>query len=159
MPERSTSDAIFIARQIMEKYRKKRRPCYLAFLDLDKAFDRLPREVLWSALQRPNVPEHLTSLVKDMYDRSTTTIRTAHGQTGAIVVTVGIHQGSALSPFLFLLTMDVITEELVDGPLKTILYADDIALRARKNFRTISRNGRKDCMDEVEGVHWYPLRP
>ncbi|XGW34175.1 hypothetical protein V3C99_018193, partial [Haemonchus contortus] len=54
----------------------------------------------------------------------------AHGQTGAIDVTVGVHQGSALSPFLFLLTMDVITEELVDGPLKTILYADDIALIA-----------------------------
>uniref|UniRef100_A0A0N4WN98 Reverse transcriptase domain-containing protein n=1 Tax=Haemonchus placei TaxID=6290 RepID=A0A0N4WN98_HAEPC len=65
-----------------------------------------------------------------MYDGSTTTIRTAHGQTGAIDATVGVHQGSALSPFLFLLTMDVITEELVDGPLKTILYADDIALIA-----------------------------
>nr|CDJ90887.1 RNA-directed DNA polymerase (reverse transcriptase) domain containing protein [Haemonchus contortus] len=130
MPERSTTDAIFIARQIMEKYREKRRPCYLAFLDLEKAFDRLPREVLWSALRKRNVPEHLISLVKDMYDGSTTTIRTAHGQTGAIDVTVGVHQGSALSPFLFLLTMDVITEELVDGPLKTILYADDIALIA-----------------------------
>ncbi|XGW34176.1 hypothetical protein V3C99_018193 [Haemonchus contortus] len=44
MPERSTTDAIFIARQIMEKYREKRRPCYLAFLDLEKAFDRLPRK-------------------------------------------------------------------------------------------------------------------
>uniref|UniRef100_A0A7I4Z3B2 Reverse transcriptase domain-containing protein n=1 Tax=Haemonchus contortus TaxID=6289 RepID=A0A7I4Z3B2_HAECO len=82
MPERSTTDAIFIARQIMEKYREKRRPCYLAFLDLEKAFDRLPREVLWSALRKRKVPEHLISLVKDMYDGSTTTIRTAHGRTG-----------------------------------------------------------------------------
>ncbi|VDP04192.1 unnamed protein product [Heligmosomoides polygyrus] len=32
MPERSTTDAIFIARQVMEKYREKRKPCYLAFL-------------------------------------------------------------------------------------------------------------------------------
>ncbi|VDO67408.1 unnamed protein product [Haemonchus placei] len=74
--------------------------------------------------------EHLISLVKDMYDGSTTTIRTPHSQTGAIDVTVGVHQRSALSPFLFLLTMDVITEELMGGPLKTILYADDIALIA-----------------------------
>ncbi|XGW19497.1 hypothetical protein V3C99_003389 [Haemonchus contortus] len=130
MPERSTTDAIFIARQVMEKYREKRRPCYIAFLDLEKAFDRLPRQVLWRALRKRKVPEHLVSLVKDMYDGSTTTIRTPHGQTGAIDVTVGVHQGSALSPFLFLLTMDVITEELMDGPLKTILYADDIALIA-----------------------------
>nr|CDJ88530.1 RNA-directed DNA polymerase (reverse transcriptase) domain containing protein [Haemonchus contortus] len=114
----------------MEKYRERGRPCYLAFLDLEKAFGRFPREVLWSALRKRNVPEHLISLVKDMYDGSTTTIRTVHGQAGAIDVTVGVHQESALSPFLFLLTMDVITEELVDGPLKTILYADDIALIA-----------------------------
>nr|CDJ82820.1 RNA-directed DNA polymerase (reverse transcriptase) domain containing protein [Haemonchus contortus] len=142
MPERSTTDAIFIARQIMEKYREKRRPCYLAFLDLEKAFDRLPREVPWSALRKRNVPEHLIFLVKDMYDGSTTTIRTAHGQMGAIDVTVGVHQGSALSPFLFLLTMDVITEELVDGPLKTILYADDIALIA-ENKEELQNNLQK----------------
>ncbi|VDP12800.1 unnamed protein product [Heligmosomoides polygyrus] len=34
MPERSTTDAIFIASQVMEKYREKREPCYLPFLDL-----------------------------------------------------------------------------------------------------------------------------
>nr|CDJ97414.1 RNA-directed DNA polymerase (reverse transcriptase) domain containing protein [Haemonchus contortus] len=130
MTERSTTDAIFIARQVMEKYREKRRPCYIAFLDLKKAFDRLPRQVLWRALRKRKAPEHLISLVKNIYDGSTTAIRTPHGQTGAIDVTVEVHQGSALSPFLFLFTMDVITEELMDGPLKTILYADDIALIA-----------------------------
>nr|CDJ93788.1 RNA-directed DNA polymerase (reverse transcriptase) domain containing protein [Haemonchus contortus] len=156
MPERSTTDAIFIARQIMEEYREKRRPCYLAFLDLEKAFDRLPREVLWRALRKRNVPEHLISLVKDMYGGSTTTIRTAHGKTGAIDVTVGVHQGSALSPFLFLLTMDVITEELVDGPLKTILYADDIALIAeskedlQKWQKVLTENGLRLNVKETK---------
>ncbi|VDO68620.1 unnamed protein product [Heligmosomoides polygyrus] len=43
MPEWSITDAIFIARQVMEKYRKKRKLCYLPFLDLEKAYDRLPR--------------------------------------------------------------------------------------------------------------------
>ncbi|VDO18922.1 unnamed protein product [Heligmosomoides polygyrus] len=46
MPERSTIDAIFIARQVMEKYREKRKPCYLSFLDLEKAYDGLSRAVL-----------------------------------------------------------------------------------------------------------------
>ncbi|VDP49140.1 unnamed protein product [Heligmosomoides polygyrus] len=46
MPERSTTDVIFIAHQVMEKYREKRRPCYLAFLDLEEAYDKLPRAVL-----------------------------------------------------------------------------------------------------------------
>nr|CDJ92861.1 endonuclease-reverse transcriptase HmRTE-e01 [Haemonchus contortus] len=76
-----------------------------------------------------------------MYDGSTTTIRTPHGHTGAIDVTDGVHQGSALSPFLFLLTMSVITQ-LVDGPLMTILYADDIALIAESNEELQDRIGR-----------------
>ncbi|EYB93875.1 hypothetical protein Y032_0178g687 [Ancylostoma ceylanicum] len=42
VPERSTIDAIFIARQVMEKYREKNNPCHIAFLDLEKAYDRLP---------------------------------------------------------------------------------------------------------------------
>uniref|UniRef100_A0A7I4YLC8 Reverse transcriptase domain-containing protein n=1 Tax=Haemonchus contortus TaxID=6289 RepID=A0A7I4YLC8_HAECO len=50
-------------------------------------------------------------------DGSTTTIRTPYSQTGAIDVHGCGAQGSALSPFLFLFTMDIITEELMDGPL------------------------------------------
>ncbi|VDO95296.1 unnamed protein product [Heligmosomoides polygyrus] len=44
-------DAIFIARQVIEKYREKRKPCYLTFLDLEKAYNRLPPAVLWKALR------------------------------------------------------------------------------------------------------------
>ncbi|EYC19129.1 hypothetical protein Y032_0025g1189 [Ancylostoma ceylanicum] len=40
VPERSTIDAIFTARQLMEKYREKNKPCHLAFLDSEKAYDR-----------------------------------------------------------------------------------------------------------------------
>uniref|UniRef100_A0A7I4YNI2 Reverse transcriptase domain-containing protein n=1 Tax=Haemonchus contortus TaxID=6289 RepID=A0A7I4YNI2_HAECO len=79
----------------------------------------------------------MISLVNDMYNGSMAAVRTAHA--------VGVHQGLALSPFLFLLTMDVITEELEGGPLKTILQADDIALIAvsKENFHDKLQNGRK----------------
>ncbi|VDO98113.1 unnamed protein product [Heligmosomoides polygyrus] len=45
-------------------------------------------------------------------------------------ITVGVHQGSALSPFFFLLTLDSIVNHLEGGSLRTFLYADDIALVA-----------------------------
>ncbi|VDO75398.1 unnamed protein product [Heligmosomoides polygyrus] len=51
MPERFITDAIFIARQVMEKYREKPKPCYQAFLDLEKAYDRLAQDVIWNALR------------------------------------------------------------------------------------------------------------
>ncbi|VDO22373.1 unnamed protein product [Haemonchus placei] len=70
----------------------------------------------------------LTRGIMDMCDSSKTTIRTPQGLTEAIDVTVGVHQVSALSPFLFLLTMGVIAKELMGGLLMSFPYAYDIAL-------------------------------
>ncbi|VDO70855.1 unnamed protein product [Heligmosomoides polygyrus] len=126
--EDATTDAIFIVRQVMEKYREKRNPCYLAFLDLEKAYDRLPRAVLCKALRGKGVPECLITVIKNMYGHLKAAIRTPHGVTRKVDITVEVHQGSALSPFLFLMTLDSIVNHLEEGPFRTTLYADDIAL-------------------------------
>ena len=47
MPGRGTVDAIFILRQLHEKHLTKRKSLFFAFVDLEKAFDRVPRSVLW----------------------------------------------------------------------------------------------------------------
>ncbi|VDP41097.1 unnamed protein product [Heligmosomoides polygyrus] len=130
MPERSTADAIFIARQVMEKCREKQKPCYMAFLDLDKAYDRLSRAVLWKSLRGRGVPERLITIAKDMYEGSKAVVRTLYGMAKKMDITVGVHQRSALSPFLFVLAPDCIVKHLEEGPLRIILYADDIALVA-----------------------------
>ncbi|VDP49771.1 unnamed protein product [Heligmosomoides polygyrus] len=65
-----------------------------------------------------------------MYEGSKAAIRTPHGVTRKVDITVGVHQGSALSLFLFLLTLNSVVNYLEEGPLRTILYADDIALVA-----------------------------
>ena len=54
---KGTVDAIFIIRQVQEKFLDKKKELWLAFVNLKKSFDRVPREVLWWTLQKLGVDE------------------------------------------------------------------------------------------------------
>ena len=66
VPGRGTSDAIFIFRQLQEKYFVSNKPLYIAFVDLEKAFDRVPRKVLWWALRSEGVEEWAIRIIQCM---------------------------------------------------------------------------------------------
>ena len=51
VPGRGTTDTIFIFRQLQEKYFAANKPLYIAFVILEKAFNRVPRKVLGWALR------------------------------------------------------------------------------------------------------------
>ncbi|MCJ8728282.1 hypothetical protein PDJAM_G00002700 [Pangasius djambal] len=70
--------------------------------NLEKAYDRVPREELWYCMRTSGVAEKYVRVVQDMYERSRTVVRCAVGQIEEFKVEVGLHQGSALSPFLLL---------------------------------------------------------
>nr|XP_043614575.1 uncharacterized protein LOC122586658 [Erigeron canadensis] len=55
MPGRSTMEAIHITRSLMEKYREKQKALHCAFLDLEKAYDSVPRQLIWRMLQAKGV--------------------------------------------------------------------------------------------------------
>ncbi|KAK3546345.1 hypothetical protein QTP70_025756 [Hemibagrus guttatus] len=63
-----------------------------------------------------------------MYERSRTVVRCAVGQTEEFNVEVGLHQGSALSPFLFAIVMDQLSEEVRQESPWTMMFADDIVM-------------------------------
>ncbi|KAK3532065.1 hypothetical protein QTP86_006795 [Hemibagrus guttatus] len=83
--------------------------------DLGKAYDRVPREELWYCMRKSGVAEKYVRVVQDMYERSRTVVRCAVGQTEEFKVEVGLHQGLALSPFLFAMVMDQLSEEVRGG--------------------------------------------
>jgi hypothetical protein len=73
MPRRSTIAAIFLIRQLMEKYKEQKKNMRMIFLDLED-YDKVPRNVMWWALQKYKVSIKYITLIKDMYDNVVTSV-------------------------------------------------------------------------------------
>ena len=128
MPGRSTTDAIFCLRMLLEKWTEGKKAVHCAFIDLEKAYDRVPREELWECLWLAETSECYIRIIKDMYDGATTTMRSTTGLTEEFKVDVGLHQGSALSLFLFAIIIDRLTEDIRKDAPWDMMFADDIVL-------------------------------
>ena len=79
-------------------------------------------------MRKSGIAEKYGRLVQDMYEGSKTVVRCAVGTTESFKVKVGLHQGSTLSPFLFAVIMDMLTDKVRRKPPWTMLFADDIVI-------------------------------
>ena len=93
MPGGGTTNAIFIVRQVQEAYIRKNQNLYFAFIDLEKAFDRVPRKVLWWALWKVGVPEWIVRVVQVMYQNARSQVRVNNVFSDVFDVKVGVPQG------------------------------------------------------------------
>jgi hypothetical protein len=96
MPGRSTMEVIFLIRQLMERCREQKKDLHMDFIDLEKAYDKVPRNVMWWALQKHKVSTKYITLIKDMYDNIVISVRTSDGDTNDFPINIGMYQGSAI---------------------------------------------------------------
>ncbi|KAL6568984.1 hypothetical protein OROGR_000709 [Orobanche gracilis] len=94
----------------------------------EKTYDKVLREVLWWALAKKGVSRKYIDIIKDMYEGVSTSVRTNVGRTEEFPIKIGVHQGSALSPFLFAIVMDELTRGIQNDVPWCMMFADDIVL-------------------------------
>ncbi|KAK6762979.1 hypothetical protein RB195_023618 [Necator americanus] len=153
MKDCSTIDAIHAVRILLEKHREKNRSVHLAFLHLEKAFDRVAHELLWISMRSHRVPEEYVWWRKLFYAKPTSIVRCAAGTSRSFPVQVGVHQGSSLSPLLFILCMDTMTKEIQKQHPWTLLFADDVMLASE------SRDDlQKQVQSWMDQLQQYGLR-
>ena len=84
-----------------------------------------------------------------MYAGCKTSVMTSAGRTKEIEIEVGLHQGSALSPLLFVIIIDVITEEIDEGTPWAMLFADDLVLcDPDRQMMEVRLERWRDCMEK-----------
>jgi hypothetical protein len=101
---------------------------HIIFIDLEKAYDKVPRNVICWALQKHKVSSKYITLIKYMYNNIVTSVRTSDGDTNDFPINIGLHQAWALSPYLFALVMDEVTRDIQGGISWYMLFADDVIL-------------------------------
>ena len=139
VPGRSTTDAIFVVRQLQEKYLAANKRLYMAFVDLEKTFDQVPRKVIWWALRKLDVDEWIVGLVQGMYSNARSRVHVGEGYSEEFGVKVGVHQGSVLSPLLFIIVLEALSYEFRCGVPWEDLYADDLVIIAESLGKCVGR--------------------
>jgi hypothetical protein len=112
----------------MERCREQKKDMHVIFIDMEKAYDKLARNVMWWTLQKHKVSSKYIILINDMYDNVVTSVRTSDGDTNDFSINVGLHQGSALSTYLFAFMMDEVTRDIQYSITWCMLFADDVIL-------------------------------
>ena len=105
------TDAFFIIHQLQEKYIAANKPLY--FADLEKAFNGVPRKVLWWALRSLEVEEGTVRVIQGTYMATRRQVRVNTQYSEEFGIGVGVHQGSVFSPLIYILVLESLSRSAV----------------------------------------------
>jgi len=103
---RSCIDNVFTIKPTIENRREFNLETRIAFLDLEKAFDRVNRNQLWQILNKRGISYHLIEAIKSLYKNTGVQIDTGKKILDKIYINEGVRQGCNLSPALFNVYID-----------------------------------------------------
>lgn len=140
---RSCLDHICTLRIIFEQAIEKQKTLELNFLDFEKAFDKVNRQMLWKILKLYGTPNNIIKIIRLIYDDYAAKVDINGELTRDIKINSGVRQGCILSPILFLFVIDYIMEKVTDNKsgipwkfglnLEDLEFADDICILEEKS--------------------------
>ena len=137
---RGCKNQILVVKQIVENTIEKNKKTYMAFVDLEKAYNNVSREKLWVVLDKYGIKGKLLRAIQALYVGSKACVKVGGLTSQEFEVGRGVRQGCTLSPWLFNLFMDNVMREargsfvdevqLSTGEVGVLLFADDMVVMA-----------------------------
>jgi len=108
----STIEAIHLIGRLIELYRDRKKDLLMVFIDLEKAYDRVMREVLSEHLENKEVSVAYIRTIKDKYEGAQTSVRTSVDITKYFYIDIGAPSRFSFKPILFTVVIDELTREI-----------------------------------------------
>ena len=136
---KATSDYILLLKETVGVIRGRRKPVYMAFLDVTKAYDKAWLDAIIFVMHKEGLTSPEWEVIRKMNEGITATIMTKYGMTREIKIKDNIRQGGVLSVAQYALLMDEINKEITENKLGTfipsleenigcLLWMDDVVL-------------------------------
>ena len=156
-----TSDALNILHNLIDLYCHKRNSkFYSCFVDFEKAFDRVPRDILLQKLKKLGLGGKIFNVIKSMYSGDSARIKLGDKMTNPIKINQGVRQGCVLSPTLFNLFLCDFESFCANRrncdpveidkstKISCIIWADDILLLSET---------KSGLQSQLESLHLYSI--
>ena len=118
----------FVLQSAINGAREDGGEAHVAFIDLTNAFGSVPHSLMWEVLDRAGLPEEVVTVVRGLYEGSSTRYRAGDDLTEPVRCRRGVRQGCPLSGPLFIVCMEPLLRALAGAQVRCLAYADDLAL-------------------------------
>ncbi len=137
--DHSTDLCVFVLKEVINLYNAATTPVYACYLDAAKAFDKINYWILLDKLLERNIPKCFVRLLMNWFCTQTFFVRWNNAVSSSFKVRNGVRQGGTLSPYLFNVYVDDLSQQLstmkvgcyINGQcMNHLFYADDTVLLA-----------------------------
>ena len=133
----STDHAIFLLKEVIAHYQNNGTPVFICFMDVSKAYDKVNQGILFRKLVDRGIPPFIIRTLVSWYEQQSFQVQWGNAQSSSFTTTCGLRQGSLLSPILFNVFMDGLSDKLKESGVglhigdewyNNFMYADDVVL-------------------------------